>query len=224
MREPLDLLLPLHVRELLRAPASSTSAARSRIMETVRALPTPRRLRVPFAGSRWPRRGLLSPLAGLVTTVVLLCTIVLRISPLDALLSDTAHTLETAAVVLGDSVVPVSIANAYGRIDQPRSARAHDDSLAARMDGYARRVLDTLRIVEFVLRGSSIRSASVLGTFNAWNRGATPLVTTGRDEWRARVLVPRDAVATSLNVAFLVNGTKLISAGGGTARSLVYPN
>ncbi len=224
MREPLDTLLPSHLQTLLRTPASSSRAARARIMEQIRMMPAPRRLRVPFAGSRWSRRGLLSPLGGLVTTVLLLCTIVLRMSPMDALLFETAHGIETATLVLGDSVVPVSIANADGRLDESPRARTHDDSLTARMDGYARRVLDTLRIVEFVLRGSSIHTATVLGSFNAWNRGATPLATAGRDEWRARVLVPRDAVATSLNVAFLVNGTKFISAAGGTPRSLVYPN
>jgi hypothetical protein len=225
MRDPLDPLLPPHVRALLRAPATSTHDARTRIMDHIRTLPAPRRLRAPFAGSRWSRRGLLSPVGGLLSAALVLCMIALRMSPLDALLFDTARQIETAAVILGDSVVPRSGAHGSdASLDSPTSARAHHDSLTARVDGYARRVLDTLRIVEFVLRGSSIRTATVLGSFNAWNRGATPLATAGRDEWRARVLVPRDAVATSLNVAFLVNGTKLISAAGGTARSLVYPN
>jgi hypothetical protein len=225
MHDTFEPLLPSPLRALLRAPAHSTHAARARIMQQVRALPAPRRLRTPFAGSRWSRRGLLSPAGGLFTAVLLLCTIVLRMDPRNTLLFDAVPQVETVTHVLGDSVVPVAdVSGAAARRQASPHARAHHDSLAARVDSYAQRVLDTLRIVEFVLRGSSVRSATVLGSFNAWNRGATPLAAVGRDEWRARVLVPRDALATSLNVAFLVNGTKLISAAGGTARTLVYPN
>jgi len=250
MCDPLEPFLPSHLHDLLRAPVVSTPAARARIVQQIRTLPSPRRLRAPLAGSRWSRRGLLSPVGGLFTTALLLCTLLLRTSPLRTLLVDPVQQVETVTLILGDSVVPASVApvftipgfgasgvgasgfgapafRARGSVAPGHDAavvHTRDDSLAARVNGYAQRVLDTLRIVEFVLRGSSVRTATVLGSFNAWNRGATPLEATGRDEWRARVLVPRDALATSLNVAFLVNGTKLISAAGGTARSLVYPN
>ena len=228
MRNDSELFLSSRLRELLRAPAVSTPAARARIMQHVRAMPSPRRLSAPVARSRWSRRGLLSPVGSLVTTCLLLATVLLRFGPLDTLLHRSVHEVETASLVLGDSVVPVTdspSSSARGiSASVRRLAHADDDSLAAHVGGYAQRVLDTLRIVEFVLRGSSIRTATVLGNFNAWNRGATALVATGGGEWRARVLVPRDAVATSLQVAFLVNGTTLVSAARGTARSLVYPN
>ena len=70
------------------------------------------------------------------------------------------NALETAALILGDSVVPV-----------------HEG--AARADTVGERFLDTLRIVEFVLRGPSVRSATVVGV----RIRNSP---TGRIGWRTR--------------------------------------
>jgi hypothetical protein len=68
-----------------------------------------------------------------------------------------------------------------------------------------------------------VHAASVLGSFNAWQRGATPMVASADGAWRVRVLIPRDVLATSLNVAFLVNGAKLLPSPTSTARNLAYP-
>ncbi len=87
--------------------------------------------------------------------------------------------LETSATVLGDSVVP-------------------------QLGG---RLLDTLRVVEFVLRGPAVRSAAVVGDFNAWRRGVTLLAHDSGETWRARVLVPRDA----LRFAYVVNDAQWIA-------------
>ena len=59
-----------------------------------------------------------------------------------------------------------------------------------------------------MIRGSGVHTAAVIGDFNQWRRGATPLASTNGDEWRARVLVPRDA----LQMAYLVNDAQLIPA------------
>ncbi len=141
-----------------------------------------------------------------MTTVLLMLTLSLRLGPIDGLIGRSMLGIETAAVVLGDSVVPVSHA-----LSATANVFPSGDS------SYTQRLLDTLRIVEFVMRGSSIRAASVLGDFNAWKRGATPLVAVSDVEWRVRVLVPRDAVQTSRKVAYLVNNTRLIPASMGNA-------
>jgi hypothetical protein len=53
---------------------------------------------------------------------------------------------------------------------------------------------DTLRIVEFVLRGPNVRSADVVGDFNAWRRGANALERRSDGAWYARIVVPRNVV------------------------------
>lgn len=175
--------LPTWASDALRAPAPSTAAARARIMSAVRSLPAPRRMVAPIRPTRWLRRGLLSPIGGLMTTVVMAATIMLRVGSASAPTELTALTR-----TLGDSVVP-----------------ARSESLS---DTHW---LDTLRIVEFVLRGPSIQRAMVLGDFNQWRRGATPMVASmAAHEWRARVLVPRDALATTSNAALLVNEENLV--------------
>lgn len=194
MPDPNQTVLPDWVVDALHEPVASTPAARARIMDAVRSTARPRRMAAPIRPSRWMRRGLLSPVGGLLTTAVMTMALLLRIGPMDGLLRRSVGDIQSAAMVLGDSVVPASA---------PRMA----DTLAT-----AARLLDTLRIVEFVLRGSSVHAASVLGDFNGWKRGATPMTSSGRDEWRARVLVPRDVLATSVNVAYLVNQSRLIPA------------
>jgi hypothetical protein len=205
MPDPTFSSLPDWVTDALREPVASTPAARTRIMEAVRATARPRRLSAPVARSRWLRRGLLSPVGGLLTTAFLTATLMLRMGSMEGLMGRSVADVQTAAFVLGDSVVPVS----------PIVATP------ARMDGatpLSTRLLDTLRIVEFVIRGSSVHAASVLGDFNAWKRGATPLRAVGGDEWRARVLVPRDAVPTVRTVAYLINNSQLIPAAAATTQ------
>ena len=179
--EPLDAPLPGWVVNALREPMDSRSESRSRIMMAVRALPAPRRHAAPMRPSRWLRRGLLSPAGSIMAITVVALVGLLRMNTGGAALAD----IVTVTRILGDSVVPRHVTPSVG-------GESH--------------WLDTLRIVEFVIRGSSVRAAAVLGDFNQWRRGGTPLIANGRHEWRARALVPRDA----LNVAYLVNGSQVI--------------
>ena len=180
--EPHDATLPDWVVDALREPMDSRSGSRARIMMAVRTLPAPRRHAAPMRPSRWLRRGLLSPVGGVMTITVLALVSLLRMSTGGTALAD----IVTVTRILGDSVVPRHV--------------------TASVIGGDNHWLDTLRIVEFVIRGSSVRAAAVLGDFNQWRRGVTPLLASGRHEWRARALVPRDA----LNVAYLVNGSQVI--------------
>lgn len=199
MRESFESTLPEWVGDTLRAPVESDAASRLRIMDAVRGLPTPRACSAPMRPSRWMRRGLLSPLGGAVTTLFMTVAVVLRLGSG----AGGASGIETVTRVLGDSVVP----------------RAHaittHATVTAEADDAARR-LDTLHIVEFVIRGSSVHAASVVGSFNRWQRGATRLESTGNGEWKARALVPRDA----LDIAFLVNDAQLMPANTGAASSM----
>lgn len=203
MPDPNMTSLPEWVTDTLREPTTSTVAARARIMDAVRVLPRPRRLSAPIGPSRWLRRGLLSPVGGLMTTVFLMAALTLRLGPMDGVFGRAGMAIETAAFVLGDSVVPTPNSHVSGAVVPPASRS---------------RLLDTLRIVEFVIRGSSVHAVSVVGDFNAWKRGATPLVAVGDREWRARVLVRRDALQASLNVAYIINDATLIPAAAGIAR------
>lgn len=164
--------------------ASRLAAQRSAIMDRVRREPAPHVLTAPMRASRWTRRGLLTPFGGM--TLVALFAAAISLRGLDA--RQGGNALETTALILGDSVVPV-----------------HEG--AGRADTVGERFLDTLRIVEFVLRGPSVRSATVVGDFNAWQRGGTALTRDSKDSWRARVLVPRDA----LRFAYVVNDTRVVN-------------
>lgn len=202
MRESFESTLPEWVGDTLRAPVESDAASRSRIMDAVRGLPTPRACSAPMRPSRWMRRGLLSPLGGAVTTLFMTVAVVLRLGSG----AGGASGIETVTRVLGDSVVPRALSIAA-------DSAANSTGIAA-ADGSAR-WLDTLHIVEFVIRGSSVHAASVIGSFNHWQRGATRLESTGNGEWKARALVPRDA----LDIAFLVNDAQLIPANTGAPAS-----
>jgi len=185
MRESDEHSLPAWVTETLRHPVSAAASRRSAIMERVRKEPLPRVLSAPMRASRWSRRGLLTPIGGAAVMAMLLGVVSLR--GVDALINRTAF--ETGVNILGDSVVPT------------RDYGVRSDSIGARF-------LDTLRIVEFMLQGASVRSASVIGDFNAWQRGATSLTPDANGRWRTRVLVPRDAVI----YAYVVNDAQLVSA------------
>ncbi len=62
-------------------------------------------------------------------------------------------------------------------------------------------VRDTLRIVQFMLRGPFVQRAVVVGDFNTWRRGATALQRGPDGSWYGQALVPRDAV----RFAYIVN-------------------
>ena len=126
-----------------------------------------------------------------MTTAIMAATIMLRVG-----VTSAPSPLSGLTRILGDSVVPT-------RIESASSTRW----------------LDTLRIVEFVLRGPAIQHAMVLGDFNQWRRGATPMVESiVGHEWRARVLVPRDALATAGKAAVLVNEASLVTLEARRAR------
>jgi hypothetical protein len=165
--------------------AGATSGATAAIMQRVRKEPRPHRaapLRCPplfsppMRASRWTRRGLLTPFGAAALAGVLgLMLSVRAVATLGGV--GGASGMAMSAAVIGDTVMP---------------------SLGDRMR-------DTLRIVEFVLRGPSavvaVRRADVVGDFNAWRRGATVMAQRADGTWYARVIVPRDAV----RFAFAVN-------------------
>jgi hypothetical protein len=110
-----------------------------------------------------------------------------------------AQRLRPAVIVVGDSAIPV------------RGA----DSLAAIMSG---RLLDTMKVVEYVVQGRDVRSARVQHAIRDTRGPETAgrasrrapfepaqLLRVSDGEWRVRALLPRDAVA----VAFQVNDVVL---------------
>jgi len=188
--------LPTWMLDALRTPAVSTTSARERILDAVRveAKRAPNviaRHLTPSAAKRWEsrwqtrwQRRTLSPVGSVLTSLVLALFVMLRIgnhsSPADAI---------AFSRVLGDSIVPASTIGTD--------------------DGVATHWLDTLRVVELVLRAPAVHQAVVVGAFNQWRQG-TPLSRVGRDEWRARVLVPRDALRLSSSVAVLVDNVRTV--------------
>jgi hypothetical protein len=195
--EPFESNLPQWMRESLREPVAGNARDHDRIMHAVLAEARhQQRRRVPNMARRsgWRRRGVLSPLVGVITTLVMAVTVMMRLEHLRASSPLDAVALLAYTHVIGDSVVP----RGSSEIDAPRRATN------------GARWLDTLRVVEFVLRGPSVRSASALGEFNRWQRAITPLARVASNEWRARVLVPRDALSMSTHVAVLVNGEQIV--------------
>jgi hypothetical protein len=100
-----------------------------------------------------------------------------------------AQRVHPSAIIVGDSAVPV------------RGA----DSLAAIMSG---RLLDTMKVVEYVVRGADVRNVRVQHAVREERTGNTRVVPFGPaqltrvsdTEWRVRALLPRDAVAVSFSV------------------------
>lgn len=179
--------MPSWMADALRAPVMSRAESRARIMARVRALPAPRRLSVPLVqrASRWRRRGSLTGLGGAVLTAMLMLAVGVRQSDQHAL----AQRVQPTAVVVGDSAVPV------------RGA----DSLAAIMSG---RLLDTMKVVEYVVRGEDVRSVHVQHAVRDGHANETHVVPfeptqltrVSSTEWRVRALLPRDAIAVSFSV------------------------
>lgn len=188
--EPFESALPSWMRDSLRDTRDdvSSNAMTENVMTAVRAeARRSRGRRVPSMQRRfdWRRRGVLSPVGGMLTTLMLAAVVMLRI--------DVGHSDSLRATayqqIIGDSVVPASP--------------------TAEHEG---RWLDTLRIVELVLRAPGVRTASALGDFNQWQRSATPLARVATAEWRTRVLVPRDALPDASRMAVLVNDRELVPA------------
>lgn len=184
--------MPSWMADALRAPVTSRPEARARIMAQVRALPAPRRVSIPRVqrASRWRRRGSLTGLGGALLTAMLTIAVGVRQGDRHAL----TQRVHPAAIVVGDSAVPV------------RGA----DSLVAIMSG---RLLDTMRIVEYAVRGEDLRRVQVrhavrderTGTARVAPFEPAELSRISDTEWRVRALLPRDAVA----VAFSVNDVTL---------------
>lgn len=178
MREPESSGLPSWVQDVFTESPPENRNARDRIMARVRALPSPRTIAPPIRRSRWMRRGLLTPAGSTAATLFLLVVASLRIGA-DQLMR---HSFEQSARVVGDTIVQ-RIAG---------GGLIHDT------------LLDTLRIVEFVVRGSGVRNAAITGDFNAWRTSQLQRVA-ATGEWRARLVVPQDA----LRFAFLINGERV---------------
>lgn len=78
---------------------------------------------------------------------------------------------------------------------------------------------DTLRIVEFVLRGADVRSAAVVGDFNEWRSGATTLERRSDGAWYARVVVPRRRV----HFSYVVNDLPAPATDAGPGSGVSMP-
>ncbi|BAH37086.1 MAG TPA: hypothetical protein DGD08_16900 [Gemmatimonas aurantiaca] len=179
---------PAWMTEALRAPAAERIDARTRIMARVQALPVPHRLVAPMPMARWRRRGTLSGLGGVVLTAALALMLTVREGERFSL----AARVHTAALVLGDSAVPVS------HDTHDASARTKPDRGNSRIGD---RLLDTLRVVELVVRGVGLQDVVWRRAGDAHGNVRTvALARISSTEWRARTLVPRDAVDVTLVV------------------------
>jgi hypothetical protein len=135
--------------------------------------------------SRWRRRGSLTGLGGALLAAMLTIAVGVRQGDRHAL----AQRVQPAVLVVGDSAVPV------------RGA----DSLAAIMSG---RLLDTMKVVEYVVRGSNVHRVQVQHAVRDEHATEahpvpfqpTQLTRVSDTEWRVRALLPRDAVAVSFSV------------------------
>lgn len=175
MPDMTDDTIPGWMVDALRAPVDSDPAARARIMDRVRACAPPGPLSMRQVAPRWARRGVLSPMGALLGLLLLAVA---------ATLPHGSRGLAPAVMppvvrVIGDSVVPLA---------------------RVALDGSW---LDTLRVVDVVVRGAAIRSAAVLGA-----RRDDEVAMREREpgEWHARVLAAADA----LPVAVVVNDAQLV--------------
>ncbi|MES2522798.1 MAG: hypothetical protein V4617_08890 [Gemmatimonadota bacterium] len=196
--------LPAWAQSLLLEPVPSRSAARSAIMERVRRESAPRRtavvartqLSAPMRPSRWNRRGLLTPFGTAALASLLALVVGIRgIGSVDSMANTSmTNTITASATVLRDTVLPVA-----------------SPSL---QDAFRAGLRDTLRVVELVLRGPDVQDASVVGDFNAWQRGATAMQRRADGAWYAQVIVPRDVV----RFAYVVNTRAQPSRASGNTR------
>jgi hypothetical protein len=119
-----------------------------------------------------------------VATVLLLLAGSIRVGG-DYLLGSS---FEQSAVIVGDTIVDRVVSRSG-------SGALHDT------------IRDTLRIVEFVVRGRGVERVDVVGAHDGWN-ATTLQKSNGDDAWRARLVVPRDA----LRFAYLVNNERRVPA------------
>lgn len=176
--------LPMWARERMGDPVHGRTGAREAIMARVRTLPVPQRassrLSPSMRSTRWARRGLLTPFGATAMAGVL--GLLLCVRSFSALGAAGVSPVTTSVMVLGDTVVPAFGDAAHGA---PRGA----------LHGTLRDTLrDTLRIVAFALRGSNVKSVSVIGDFNAWRLDSTQLHRQPDGSWYARIVIPRDMV------------------------------
>jgi hypothetical protein len=94
--------------------------------------------------------------------------------------SSSSSRLSAFARVVGDSVIPARAMNANA--------------------AFGSAIYDTLRVVEFVLRGDHIREAAVMSVATGKAFLDAQLRRAPNGEWRARVLVPRDVLEVELMV------------------------
>ncbi|HEY0931138.1 MAG TPA: hypothetical protein VGE27_14555 [Gemmatimonas sp.] len=194
---------PRWMTEAMRAPSAERSDARTRIMARVQALPVPHRLVAPMPMARWRRRGTLSGLGGVMLTAAFALMLTVREGERFTL----ASRVHTAALVLGDSAVPVAshmadAAHAPTTSATSRIGRRISDSLSASLSaGLGNRLLDTMRVVELVVRGTGLQDVAWRRAGDAHGPARTvALARVSSTEWRARTLVPRDAVDVTLIV------------------------
>jgi hypothetical protein len=190
-----DNQLPAWTADVLREEPVSNPAARARIMDVVRTMSPPRQVTPPMRRSRW-RRGVLSPAGSAAATVLLLLAGSIRLGG-DYLLGSS---FEQSAIIVGDTIVD--------RVVAGRSPGALHDTIR-----------DTLRIVEFVVRGRGVESVNVSGEYDGWNAVALQKGSSD-DAWRARLVVPRDA----LRFAFLVNNERRVPAAPPRAAAPTNPD
>ena len=176
-----DHCLPEWANLLLREEHQPSAASRDLIMKRVRSLPAPRVVAAPVQRTHWIRRGLLTPAGSAAASLFLLVVIVFRIGGQFVL----GANFDRSVRVVGDTIVQRIVAANHG-------GALHDT------------LYDTMRVVEFAVRGESVRSAAVAGDFNGWH--PTSLQRTGySNRWSARVVVPRDA----LQFEYIVNDQQL---------------
>jgi hypothetical protein len=173
--------LPAWVQTTLVAPVTSTPEARARIVAAARALPAPRRRFLgPLlpqrlqASSFWRRRGALTGVGGALVTAMFALIVTVRQSEEFA----WRRAMQASALASGDSVVPAVVS-----AERPVVGR----------------LLDTLRIVDLVLRGRSLGGALITAS-DARIQATLVRTSDGAAEWHARALVPRDMVALALTV------------------------
>jgi hypothetical protein len=105
----------------------------------------------------------------------------------------TVRVSPIAALALAASVAGIAIVG--GLAARPRAA---DSRVVA-----AQRVPDTVHVVRFVFVGDA-RSVALVGDFNAWQTGATPLVPAGSRSWSVSLTLPRGRY----EYAFIVDGKR----------------
>lgn len=155
MSEPFDVID--RAARALREPVSTDPSSKRRLVEALRAAPPPRRSAARRTW-RWlarPRQIMVSPLAGLALAAAAVLVVVLRPEAgagLDDASGGATATESVAASSSTPDAIPVSLAGAASSAEaaQPRHVR-------------------------FIFLAPTASSVSLVGDFNGWDPGATPL-------------------------------------------------